>query len=69
MMLTYIVSKATREEWCATATCRLSPEVSKVASDVACDVEANDATRKRRRWNRFGGEVGGNGDSVGVRGD
>ena len=69
MMLTYIVSKARREEWCATATCRLSPEVSKVASDVACDVESNDATRKRRRWNRFGGEVGENEGAVGVCGD
>ena len=29
MMLTYIVAKARREEWCATATCRLSPKVSK----------------------------------------
>ena len=69
IMLTYIVSKATREEWCATATCRLSPEVFEVASDLACDVESNDATRKRCRWNRFGGEVGENGGSVGVCGD
>merc|ERR550514_1123401 len=69
MMLTHIVSKARREEWCTKATCRWSPKVSEVASDLKPKTESSDATRRACLRNRFGEEVGRHGGGVGDSGD